>query len=153
MNHIASSLNQCDPVKVILIVDDEAGISRICRDYLTRCGYAVLTAGNGLEALKLLSEKQVNVSIAILDLMMPFMDGQTLMAELQRVHPEIKCIASSGLFADDDHQMIEMLNKQGFYGVLAKPFTCETLLNMVEKHMLAPSKVRDCVQPFASTSL
>ena len=142
MTYTTSASRQAIARKGILIVDDEVGILRICSDYLTRHGYEVLTATNGMEALKLMSMGNDKVRVAVLDLMMPYMDGQSLMVELRRFYPDLKCIASSGLFAEDDHQMIAELKQQGFDGVLAKPFSCETLRSMVEGQILTKPDIR-----------
>lgn len=133
----ASFHHQSNLSKWVLIADDEAVIRRVARDYLQRCGYNVLLAANGLEALKLLEEHGSNVSVAILDLMMPYMDGHSLLLEIRRLYPDVKCIASSGLFAADDQLMIDELTGQGFSGILAKPFSCEELRKMVE-HQFSP---------------
>lgn len=61
----------------ILIVDDETSISETMRDILEDKGYEVLVANNGVNGLKILSERQVD--LVVLDLNMPRMDGYMFM--------------------------------------------------------------------------
>jgi two-component system alkaline phosphatase synthesis response regulator PhoP len=60
-------------MKQILVVDDEARIAEICRDYLERAGFKVLIAANGADALTLARTKQPD--LVVLDLGLPKMDG------------------------------------------------------------------------------
>ncbi len=60
-------------MKTILVVDDEPGIVQIVRDYLDRAGFRVLTAGDGLTALRLARSERPQ--LLVLDLMLPGMDG------------------------------------------------------------------------------
>ena len=66
---------------VILIADDEAEIRDLLRLYLENSGYDVLEAADGLEALAIL--KKEHVDLAVLDVMMPRMDGDTMTMKLR----------------------------------------------------------------------
>lgn len=67
----------------ILIAEDDVDIAGLLRIYLENSGYGVLIAENGVEALELL--RQHRVSLAILDVMMPKMDGFTLTEEIRKI--------------------------------------------------------------------
>lgn len=67
----------------ILVAEDDADIAGLLRIYLENSGYSVLIAENGVEALELL--RQNRVSLAILDVMMPKMDGFTLTGEIRKI--------------------------------------------------------------------
>ena len=67
----------------ILIAEDDVDIAGLLRIYLENSGYGVLIAENGVEALELL--QQHRVSLAILDVMMPKMDGFTLTEEIRKI--------------------------------------------------------------------
>lgn len=67
----------------ILVAEDDADIAGLLRIYLENSGYGVLIAENGVEALELL--RQNRVSLAILDVMMPKMDGFTLTGEIRKI--------------------------------------------------------------------
>jgi two-component system, OmpR family, response regulator VicR len=68
--------------KRILLVDDEPAILDVCRRYLEREGYLVVTAINGEEALQLWRENEFHV--IILDLMMPYVDGWKVCEEIRQ---------------------------------------------------------------------
>ena len=65
----------------ILVVDDNDSIKKLITTHLTRNGYNVFTASNGIEALEVLDREQIDLMIA--DIMMPKMDGYTLTNELR----------------------------------------------------------------------
>ncbi|MBN1349389.1 response regulator [candidate division KSB1 bacterium] len=69
----------------LMIVDDERVIQELCSEILTRAGYSVLTADNGMEALKLLQKSQVD--IVFVDLKMPIMGGLELLEIIKRDFP------------------------------------------------------------------
>ena len=63
-----------DSIKV-LMVDDESRMRKLVKDFLTREGYMVLEAGDGEQALDIFMNDK-NISLVILDVMMPKMDGE-----------------------------------------------------------------------------
>lgn len=67
----------------ILVVDDEARMRKLIRDYLERKGYQVTEAENGLEAVELFYEEK-NIALIILDVMMPKMDGWEVVKEIRQ---------------------------------------------------------------------
>ncbi|HEV7216905.1 MAG TPA: response regulator [Chloroflexota bacterium] len=99
----------------VLVVDDDPDIREFVSDALAFDGYAVLTAGNGLEALRLLDQHHPHV--VLLDLRMPVMDGPTFARRCwERFGDAIPIIAMSA-FSRDFH-----LNELHLSGFLAKPF-------------------------------
>ena len=66
----------------ILVVDDESRMRKLVRDFLEREGYAVLEAGDGMEALDLFYEDK-NIDLCILDVMMPKLDGWQVLREIR----------------------------------------------------------------------
>jgi two-component system alkaline phosphatase synthesis response regulator PhoP len=66
----------------VLVIDDEVKILNLVRSYLTKEGYEVLTAGDGVSGLKLAQESKPEV--IILDIMLPFMDGIEVLTQLRR---------------------------------------------------------------------
>jgi DNA-binding response OmpR family regulator len=69
-------------VKEILVVDDEPRIAEICRDYLERAGFGVITADNGVDALKLARTRRPD--LVVLDLGLPNMDGLDVTRALRK---------------------------------------------------------------------
>ena len=71
-----------DKIK-ILVVDDEARMRKLVRDFLEREGFQVLEAGDGAEAMDLFYEEK-EISLVILDVMMPKMDGWQTLREIRQ---------------------------------------------------------------------
>ena len=98
---------------------------------LTSRGYTVLEAGNGVEAIEVL-DKQGDVDLVVSDVVMPEMDGPTLLKELRRRNPNVKVIFVSG-YAEEAFQ--KNLPEQEQYEFLAKPFTLKQLVSKVKETM------------------
>ena len=70
-------------MSTILIADDEARIRRLVSDFLKRDGHTIVEAADGTEALHILENKHAGLDLAILDVMMPGMDGFEILRELR----------------------------------------------------------------------
>ena len=70
--------------KTILLVDDEKKIIILLKDFLELEGYQILSAFNGREALQIFEEKQSEIDLIILDVMMPDIDGWTVCREIRK---------------------------------------------------------------------
>jgi PAS domain S-box-containing protein len=111
--------------ELILVVDDEESIREITRGTLETFGYSVLTASDGTEAIALYADRKNEVAVVLTDMMMPFMDGPATIRALQKMNPEVKIIAASGLTAG--HKAGEA-PLEGVKMFLSKPYTAERLL-------------------------
>jgi two-component system, cell cycle sensor histidine kinase and response regulator CckA len=115
----------------ILLVEDEEGLRALNARGLASRGYTVLEAGNGVEAIEVL-EKHGSVDLVVSDVVMPEMDGPTLLKELRRRNPDVKVIFVSG-YAEEAFQKNLAENEQ--YDFLAKPFTLKQLVSQVKETM------------------
>ncbi len=115
----------------ILLVEDEEGLRALNARGLTSRGYNVLEASNGVEAIEVL-EKNGHVDLVVSDVVMPEMDGPTLLKELRRRDPAVKVIFVSG-YAEEAFQ--KNLPEQEQYEFLAKPFTLKQLVSKVKEIM------------------
>ena len=115
----------------ILLVEDEEGLRALNARGLTSRGYTVLEASNGVEAIEVL-EKNGHVDLVVSDVVMPEMDGPTLLKELRRRDPAVKVIFVSG-YAEEAFQ--KNLPEQEQYEFLAKPFTLKQLVSKVKEIM------------------
>ena len=111
----------------ILVVDDEAPICEITKTMLETYNYKVFTANDGIEALALYSEHQDEISVVLTDMMMPLMDGSTTIRALQKLNPQLRIIAVSGLASND--KVAEATG--GVKAFLSKPYTVKELLNTI----------------------
>lgn len=112
----------------ILVVEDEAQIRSLTAQLLDASGYRVLTAGNGIEAVALYAREGAHIAAVFTDLMMPEMDGSTMVQVLLKMDPRVKVIAASGLSATaQDAGLTPHLRH-----FLPKPYTAETLLRTLD---------------------
>lgn len=70
-------------MSTILIADDEARIRRLVSDFLKRDGHTILEAADGRAAMQLIENRRPSLDLAILDVMMPDMDGFDVLRELR----------------------------------------------------------------------
>jgi len=82
--------------ETVLIVDDEDDVRDLGKRILVRCGYRVLTAANGKEALDIYGREWPKIDVVILDLIMPEMGGEECLRNLKRINPEARVLISSG---------------------------------------------------------
>lgn len=111
--------------ELILIVDDEAPIQEAIAASLEAYNYRVLTARDGLEAIALFARYQNEISVVLMDIMMPNLDGITAIRTLQKMNPQVKIIGSSGLVSNDKLTAAAGAGVQAF---LQKPYTAKDLL-------------------------
>ncbi|HEX5959329.1 MAG TPA: ATP-binding protein, partial [Hyphomicrobiaceae bacterium] len=84
----------------VLLVEDEDVVRSFAARALSRQGYEVLEAGTGAEALEIMQHEQRRVDLVVSDVIMPEMDGPTLLKELRKSKPDLKFIFVSG-YPDD----------------------------------------------------
>jgi two-component system cell cycle sensor histidine kinase/response regulator CckA len=113
----------------ILLVEDEEGLRALNARGLTSRGYTVLEAGNGLEAIEVL-EANGHVDLVVSDVVMPEMDGPSLLRELRGRDPNVKFIFVSG-YAEE--AFAKNLPSDQQYNFLAKPFTLKQLVAEVKQ--------------------
>ncbi len=119
-------------VGTILLVEDEEGLRALNARGLASRGYTVLEAGNGVEAIEVLEKRGSGVDLVVSDVVMPEMDGPTLLKELRKRDPDLKIIFVSG-YAEDAFQ--KNLPEPGQYAFLPKPFTLKQLVAAVKETM------------------
>ncbi len=111
----------------ILIVDDDPVVSRMLRHTLEKAGFQVLEAVNGREALELVDDE---VSVILLDLQMPIMDGQTCQERLHQSHPLVQVIIVT--IVNEVREAVEAM-KRGAFEYITKPFDPEHLVELVRR--------------------
>ncbi len=116
----------------ILLVEDEEGLRALNARGLKSRGYNVIEAGNGIEAIEALAREGGKVDLVVSDVVMPEMDGPTLLKELRKKNPDLKIIFVSG-YAEDAFE--KSLPDSSAYNFLAKPFTLKQLVSAVKDAM------------------
>ena len=113
----------------ILVVDDDAGIRRALHILLSRAGYQVSQACDGVEALRLW--RDTGSDLVITDLHMPQKDGIEMIVELLSHSPGIRIIAMSG---GGQTKRLDLLGNASLLGAvhtIEKPFTLNEMMNTV----------------------
>jgi two-component system cell cycle sensor histidine kinase/response regulator CckA len=114
----------------ILIVDDEAMLRQVGKRILEGGGYSVLCAKDGLEALETYRQHRAEVSLVVLDLVMPRLDGAQTFDELRRLDPDLRVVIASGYSRDSK---VEALIQSGAVDFIQKPYDHHTLLEAVNR--------------------
>lgn len=109
----------------ILVVDDEFTVRRLTSVLLQRTGYLVDSAADGLKALWHIESKGIP-SLAIVDLMMPVMDGQEFVE-----HARLKGWRFPTILASASLEAPEVARDLGVQGFLAKPYDVEQLVSTI----------------------
>ena len=108
----------------VLIVDDEPHVREMLRDFLEGTGYEVATAATGGQALDAVPTFQPDV--ILIDMLMPDLSGTDVLDALHRAGVTVPVILMSG------HQAAA---REGFFGVLMKPFNLRSLAEVVATAM------------------
>ena len=119
--------------ELILVVDDEAAIRKITKTSLETYAYRVLSASDGIEAIALYAQYRKEISVVLVDMMMPSMDGPTTIRTLQKINPQVKIIAASGLVSSDK---VNVAMGAGVKAFLSKPYTAQELLITLNEVLL-----------------
>ena len=115
----------------ILVVDDDARLAATLKEFLAREGYQVEVAQSGAEALAIHAANP-RISLALVDLIMPLMDGLTLTDELRRRDPDIAVIVMTGYGTIET--AIEAI-KKGAEDYITKPFDYEAVRKKIARLM------------------
>lgn len=116
----------------ILVIDDEEAVRQITQQTLEAFGYRVLVAADGAAAIALYATRQQEIHVVLTDMMMPEMDGPTMIQIMMRINPEVRIIAASGLNAGN---LVSKASATGVRHFIPKPYTAETLLQTVKESL------------------
>jgi len=113
----------------VLLVEDEDAVRSFAARALGQRGYQVLEASTGAEALEVFEGHDGDVDLVVSDVVMPEMDGPTLMKQLRKDHPDLKIIFISG-YAEDAFRRNLAENEEFMF--LQKPFDLKQLAAAVK---------------------
>ena len=117
--------------ETILLVDDEALVRRIGRTLLSKLGYEVVEAADGIEALEICRTRGDSISLILLDLTMPNLSGKETFARLREILPDLPVLICSGYLVD----LNEFTRECGACpdGFVQKPYSFEDMAAIVRK--------------------
>jgi two-component system cell cycle sensor histidine kinase/response regulator CckA len=115
--------------ETILLVDDEADVRHIGRKLLSKLGYEVLEAADGIEALELARTQGERIRLVLLDLTMPKLSGKETFSRLREIWPELPVLICSGFLVD----LSEFTRECGSCpdGFVQKPYSFEDMADLV----------------------
>jgi len=120
--------------ETVLVVEDEALTRQVLRASLEACGYTVLEAGHGEEALSLCREHEARIDLLLTDLVMPIMSGRELAERMAVLRPDTKILFMSG-YTDD--VVIRQGIQRGEIAFIQKPFNLSALARKVRETLSA----------------
>lgn len=120
--------------ETVMVVDDRVGIRRLLQEVLQGCGYQVLCAAGGDEAVKLIKAQPVD--LVLLDMKMSGMDGLATLSLLKKVQPKVIILIMT---AYEELELLKEASRRGAAGYISKPFDIEELKQEIAGKLRAES--------------
>ena len=121
-------LNPQGSRELILLVDDDPELLETTGAVLEFEDYRIITAKDGLEALKIYQRMGKKIALIILDYFLPVMDGDAVFDELKAIDPDVQVVLSSGF---GEQATLGGMLARGLRGFLPKPYSHERLIEQV----------------------
>ncbi|HOD75553.1 MAG TPA: response regulator, partial [Syntrophorhabdaceae bacterium] len=118
--------------ETVLIVEDDEDFRKVEAEMLTRLGYRVYAAADGMEGIALFAEKSEEIDLVILDVVMPRMSGRDALEGMRRIRPDIPSLFVTGYSLDGIH--VNYILDQDIEA-LQKPFSFDTLSRKIREVM------------------
>jgi CheY-like chemotaxis protein len=129
--------------ETVLLVEDEGMVLTLAQAILERCGYHVIAAGNGQDALRFAQESQEPIHLLLTDTIMPVMNGPELAKQVRSIRPETKVLFMSGY---TDRVIAYTAALEPGTAFLQKPFTPQTLTQKVHEVLTAIQQPQSTVR-------
>ena len=129
---------------MILIVDDEFRIRKLVKDFLSQKGYKTIEASDGEEALKIFEENQNKINIVLLDVMMPKLDGWSVLRQIRQMS-KVPIIMLTARGEEQDELFGFELGVDEY---ISKPFSPKILVARVEAILKRTTKDEDKIKEF-----
>ncbi len=116
--------------ETILIVDDHETIWDFLIEALQDCGYCVLLAENGMDAMEMYAANPDEIDLVLLDMIMPKAGGHQTFYRIRELDPNANILLSSGYISEDEvHDLLE----QGARGFLPKPHRLKQVMSEIRR--------------------
>ncbi|MBZ5705080.1 MAG: PAS domain S-box protein [Acidobacteriia bacterium] len=130
---IALSTSALKGHETVLLVEDDSAVRNAARRVLTQCGYCVLEAANGTEALKVCHNHPGNIDVLVVDLVMPGMSGREVARRLRLARPNLRALYMSG------YNQTERNSDPETIVLFRKPFTGSALAQKLREVLEQPT--------------
>jgi CheY-like chemotaxis protein len=130
MEAMQTATENTESKKTILWVDDEEIALEVWSQMLQKLGYTVLQARYGREALEIFEKRKNKISLVILDMRMPGMNGCEVYDRLKKIQPQVKIILVSGYI---EQYALGEISQRNFNGYIEKPFKLKELSEKIEE--------------------
>ncbi len=117
--------------ETILFVDDEVRQLRLMQQFLEECGYRVLTAKDGVEAVELYSRYKHEIALVVLDLRLPHLNGAEALHAIKKTTPEIKAIAATAYLP-------LRTDMSDWRAVIMKPYRLDDIVAQISRVLREP---------------
>ncbi|PYK30063.1 MAG: hypothetical protein DME57_08115 [Verrucomicrobia bacterium] len=125
----------------ILVVDDEGMALVLLKRLLSEAGYQVVTAQSGFEALDLFRRQPHGFQLVLLDLTMPFMDGEETFQRLREIRTDIPVVLCTGFI---QRNRLDRLMSAGIAGFLRKPLAPDEIVDHVRQILAGLKFAQSC---------
>ena len=116
--------------ETILVVDDEETLRHLAKDLLESYGYKILMAADGPEALDIYQSKYKEISLLLLDMVMPKMGGREVYQKALEINPKAKVVFASGYCPPEE---MEIVLEKSVAGFVQKPYQIEDLTSELRR--------------------
>lgn len=123
-----ASANSVKTSQSILLVDDEQMALILVQRILSEAGYDVMTAQSGFECLDLFRQRPYSFNLVLLDLTMPFMDGEETFQRLREIRADVPVVLCTGFV---QQERLDRLMNAGLVGFLRKPLAPDEIVSFV----------------------
>jgi CheY-like chemotaxis protein len=113
----------------ILVVDDEPDARVLAKRVFSEAGFDVVAVQSGFECLEIFRKNPRHFDLILLDLSMPFMDGEETFSRLRAIHSEVVVLLSTGFMAQE---RVDRMLAAGMAGFLRKPHRPDELISQVQ---------------------
>ncbi|WP_163337505.1 response regulator [Desulfopila sp. IMCC35008] len=115
--------------QTVLLIEDDTTVLKIACVMLTRLGYSVLTAEDGLEAIEVFQRHKYEIRLVLSDFAMPHLDGMKTLQELRKIVPGIPMILASG---HSEENVMRGSFKERPACFLQKPYNLQALKDAID---------------------
>jgi PAS domain S-box-containing protein len=116
--------------ETILIIEDEELLKELLKASLVSKGYTILTAGDGVQGVKMYQSHQKEIAVVVSDVGLPLLNGQDVFREIRKINPEAKVILASGFI---EPEAKSQMYRAGLKNFIQKPYLQDEVLQKIRE--------------------